>query len=116
MKGIYINTEEQKINEITLTPFMKDIILMLGYNTFNIEDYDEDNKLITNYLGCTILDGQRYFTCSSKTYGGSAMIVNKDFIITKADVAVTVSSQEVIDTIKFLPQTHREIKQFDFYL
>jgi hypothetical protein len=29
---------------------------------------------------------------------------------------VTVSLQEVIDKIKFLPQTHREIKQFDFNL
>jgi hypothetical protein len=116
MKGIYINTKEQKINQITLTPSMKDIILMLDYNTFNIEDYDKDNKLISDYLGCTVLDRQWYFTCSNKTYGGSAMIVNNDFIIAKADVGVTVSLQEVIDKIKFLPQTHREIKQFDFNL
>jgi len=114
MKALIINPYEKKIAEAIINPSFMDIRLMLEYNTFDIIDYGTAHKLITNYIGCDGSNFRRYFKFQGVVYGDKGLIVNKKYIEAGEGHDVTVSIEDVEKHIEFMPDTHKEIKQFDF--
>jgi hypothetical protein len=114
MKALLINPYEKKIQEVVIAPLIMDVKLILEFMSFDVIDYGVDHKIFTNYIGCDGSKDRRYFKFQGVVYGDKALIVNRKYVETSQGHDVTVSIEDVERHIEFMPDTHKEIKQFDF--